>query len=769
MPACHRQSNSFSGKRKTPLAGSLPGSRLLDLLSWRYVRATSKAAAVLIAGCLVIFSPLTLAAQETNEALAQTSMTIFQHSVDISKLKASGFKMTVHMRVKGNNPEAYAIIGASCTDAEGNPYFFDDMGETPCNSDEWKQYTVEGEFEQPIDKLNLLALCNSEGSFYFDEFQLFTRTKNTGKWKAVKMANGGFETGFPGSGSPAWEVLLGEEYYVYEAENKNAVKGKNCLHILGENIPENVVEGGLMTGESPLSTRADSLRGTLTPVRTCYDVTYYHLNTRINPADRTIKGYNDIQFRVVSPTRRIQVDLFDNLKVDNITWKGATLPYTREANAVFIDFPEELKAGATETIRFGYSGKPREAINPPWDGGLSWKKDSKGDDWVAVSCQGLGASVWWPNKDHQTEEPDSMLISIEVPSALMDISNGRLRSSEDLGDGFTRYNWFVANPINNYDVTFNIGKYAHFGDKHNDLTLDYYVLPENLEKAKKHFQQVKPMMTCFEKIFGPYPFYEDGYKLVETPYLGMEHQSAVAYGNKYLNGYLGSGISSAPVSLKWDYIIIHESGHEWFGNNITTEDIADMWVHEGFTTYSECIYVECEYGYQEYLNYVNGLKYGIGNQAPIIGNYGVNKEGAGDMYPKGALLLHTVRSIIDDDAKWFSILKGLNTDFRHDIVTSAEVEDYIIKKSGKDLSKVFDQYLRHAALPQFQLREEGGKVQFRWRADVEGFDMPVKASIKGKAAEWIKPTTEWQTLPGVESKADLKIATDLFYFGFEGA
>lgn len=721
----------------------------------------------LVTWCLLL-SPNALVAQDTSIEAAPMDMTIFQSKVDISKLKAVNFKMTASIRVKGATPAAYALLAASCEDEEGTPVLFDEMAEGPANTDEWKQFTVEGEFSKPVKFLNLLALCSSEGSFYFDDFQLFTRSKPDGKWKAVKLVNGGFEGGFPGSGDSQWQVVFGDEYFVYEAENSNAVKGNNCLHVLGENIPEEA-QGGLLSEEAEGNTRADSLRGTLTPVRSCYDVTYYHLNTRINPADRTIRGYNDIQFKVVAPSRRIQVDLFDNLKVDNISWNGATLPYSREANAVFIDFPEELKPGNTETIRFAYSGTPTVAVRPPWDGGLSWAKDSQGNDWVAVSCQGLGASVWWPNKDHQTEEPDSMLISIEVPSALMDISNGRLRSTEDLGDGFTRYNWFVANPINNYDVTVNIGKYVHFGEKYNDLTLDYYVMPENLEKAKKQFQQVKPMMACYEKIYGPYPFYEDGYKLVEAPYLGMEHQSAVAYGNKYLNGYLGSGISGAPVALKWDYIIIHESGHEWFGNNITTADIADMWVHEGFTTYAECIYVECEYGYKEYLNYVNGLRGSISNSSPIIGNYGVNKEGSGDMYPKGALLLHTIRSVINNESLWFSILKGLNTDFRHKIVTSAEVEAYIIKKSGVDLTKVFDQYLRHAALPQLQLREENGQVQIRWKADVEGFNMPVTISVKGKMEEWIKPTTEWQPVSGAKTKTDVRVNTEMFYFDFEGA
>ncbi len=719
--------------------------------------------------CLTISACMLRAQEGDSDLFSGLDVTVFQGMVDISASHATHFRLTASIRVNGSDASSLAMIAASCTDDDGTPYFFEEMNEGPAKSPEWKRYTIEGAFRNTPSVINLFGLCKGEGSFYFDDFRLYTRKGAKGKWKPVKWANGGFEAGFPGPEGNAWVSLIGAGYYIYEAENSHASEGKYCLHILGDNIPDEVPDELLTDGKKGDYTRADSLRGTLSPDRSCYDVTYYHLNTRVNPADKSVGGYTDIQFRVVAPTRRMQVDLFANMQVDGITWKGMQLPYDREDNAVFIDFPEgALVPGQTETIRFAYSGKPKVSAMPPWDGGFTWAKDGQGNPWVAVSCQGFGASCWWPNKDHQSEEPDSMLISIEVPNGLMDISNGRLRGSEDLGDGFTRYNWFVSNPINNYNVTVNIGKYAYFGEENNGLTLDYYVLVDNLDKAKKHFQQVKPMMNCFEKIFGPYPFYEDGYKLVETPYLGMEHQSAVAYGNKYLNGYLGSGVSSAPVALKWDYIIIHETGHEWFGNNITTYDIADMWVHEGFTSYSECIYVECEYGYQEYLNYTNGLKGGIGNQSPVIGDYGVNQEGSGDMYPKGALLLHTIRGLIDDDARWFAILKGLNEEFRHSIVTSAQVEEYIIQQSGKDLKKVFDQYLRHASLPKLQVRESNGQVQVRWQADVEGFDMPLKISVQGKAYEWIRPTPEWKSVPGAASKADLKVAAELFYFGYEG-
>ncbi|QEC51555.1 peptidase M1-like protein [Anseongella ginsenosidimutans] len=518
----------------------------------------------------------------------------------------------------------------------------------------------------------------------------------------------------------------------------------------------------LTAGQEPF-TRADTLRGSLRPERTAYDVLYYHLNIRVEPETRHIEGYNDILFEATADFNRIQVDLFDNMNVDSILWNHKKLDWKREFNAVFIDFPEQVEKGANGTIRFYYSGSPIVAKRPPWDGGFVWTKSENGKPWIAVACQGTGASLWWPNKDHQTEEPDSMLISVAVPDGLMNISNGRSRGTKDLGNGYTRWDWFVGNPINNYDVSVNIADYAHFSEKYKGHTLNYYVLPENLEKAKKQFQEVPLMLACFEKHFGPYPFWEDGYKLIETPYLGMEHQSAVAYGNEYKMGYLGRDLSGTGVGLKWDFIIIHESAHEWFGNSITSADIADMWIHEGFTCYSESVYQECRWGYDEAMEYINGLKRNVMNDQPVIGPYGVNREGSGDMYYKAALMLNTIRHIIDDDEKWWDMLREYCEVFRHQIVTANDVTGFFCEASGRDLRPVFRQYLNHTELPELELVMEEGSFRYRWKAEAEGFNMPVDVFIGGKERR-LHPTAKWQSESLPEgSEKDFHVAEKQFF------
>lgn len=395
-----------------------------------------------------------------------------------------------------------------------------------------------------------------------------------------------------------------------------------------------------------------------------------------------------------------------------------------------------------------YEGNPKEAIRAPWDGGFSWKKDSNGNHFVATSCQGLGASVWWPNKDHMYDEVDSMAISVRVPKNLMDVSNGRLRNIEQHNDNTTTYHWFVDNPINNYGVNVNIGDYVHFSEKYQgedgELDMNYYVLRDNLKKAKKQFKDAPKMMKAFEHWFGKYPFYEDGFKLVEVPYLGMEHQSSVTYGNQYKNGYLGRDLSGTGWGLKFDFIIIHEAGHEWFANNITNIDIADMWIHESFTAYSENLFLDYYYGKKASAEYVIGTRSSIQNDKPIIGHYDVNNEGSGDMYYKGANMLHTIRQLVNDDEKWRQILRGLNTDFYHKTVTTQEIEQYIIEKSGIDLSKVFDQYLRTVKIPEFEYTIKNKELKYRWNNVVKGFDMPLRISVNGKSI-LLTPTENWQT------------------------
>ncbi|RKR81643.1 peptidase M1-like protein [Mucilaginibacter gracilis] len=522
----------------------------------------------------------------------------------------------------------------------------------------------------------------------------------------------------------------------------------------------------------PAFTHADSLRGSTTsPLRTCYDINYYHLDVKVDIDQKAISGSNLFKFTATTDFSKLQFDLFANLTINNILYQGKPLPYTREFNAVFVTFPKTIAKGSKEQFTVYYSGKPTIASNAPWDGGFVFAADSLGKPWVSTACEGIGASCWWPNKDQLFDEVDSMMISISVPKGLKDVSNGRLRKTTDLKDGYTRFDWFVANPINNYDVSVNIGDYQHIADTYDGekgkLTLDYWVLPEHLAKAKKQFDaNVKPMLKAFEHWFGPYPWYQDGYKLVETHYLGMEHQSAVTYGNKFQNGYLGRDLSGTGWGLKWDFIIVHESGHEWFGNNITDKDIADMWIHEGFTNYSESLFTEYYYGKQAGQEYVHGTRRAIRNDEPIIGTYNVNKEGSGDMYYKGGNLLNMVRTVINDDEKWRQILRGLNKTFYHQTVTTPDIINYINQQSGMDLTTIFDQYLRHKNIPVLEFRFDNDKTYCRWIADVNGFTMPVKVRAKGGQYIYISPSTYLRpvSMPGI-TKENLEVDTFNYYIG----
>ncbi len=478
-------------------------------------------------------------------------------------------------------------------------------------------------------------------------------------------------------------------------------------------------------------TEADSLRGSLRAER-AFDVQKYHLKLKVEPEKQFISGSNTISFIAEKNLSTIQIDLFENMEIDSILQKGEKLSYERKYNAVFIDLEKSVKTGKKGEIKFYYSGKPTVAKNAPWDGGFVWEKDEDGNHWVGVAVQGTGASLWYPNKDHQSDEPEEVQLDIAVPNGLMNVSNGQFLGEKDLGNGFTQWSWKTVNPINNYNVMINIANYEHFSDTYQDLELDYYVLPYNLEKAKEQFEEVKPMMDCFYEKFGEYPFMEDGFKLVETPYLGMEHQSAVAYGNEYMDGYLGRDLSGTGIGLKWDYIIIHESGHEWYGNSLTAKDIADMWIHEGFTSYTEAVYVECRWGKEDALEYLKGLRQGIGNSSPIIGDYGVNSEGSGDMYSKGANLLNTIRSIYDDDELWWKTLKDYTETYKHQIIETADTENFFNDATKVDLKPVFEQYLRHSAIPELQFKKENGNVLVRWKADVEDFKMPVDLLIEDR-------------------------------------
>lgn len=507
-------------------------------------------------------------------------------------------------------------------------------------------------------------------------------------------------------------------------------------------------------------TRQDSLRGSITPEREWWDLTYYHLDIRVDPSDSTIYGTNTVTYRVLKPSQIMQIDLQEPLELSEAKQNGRALKIVREGNVHWIHMAEVQEPGKIYSVILRYGGRPKVSRRPPWEGGIIWKKDSSGLPFVASACQGDGASLWWPCKDHMYDEPDSMLISVTVPSNLMDVSNGRLRSVVKNRDKTTTYNWFVSNPVNNYGVNINIADYAHFsevfkGEKGN-LDCDYYVLKENLQKAKEHFKQAGLMLQAFEYWFGPYPFYEDGYKLVEAPYLGMEHQSSVTYGNGYQNGYRGVDQSGSGWGDKFDFIIIHESGHEWFANSITYEDVADMWIHESFINYSESLFVEYHYGKQAGSEYALGTRRNIRNDRPIVGIYNVNFSGSGDMYSKGGNMLHTLRQIISDDEKWRAILRGLNKDFYHQVVKGSQIENYLSEKTGMNLKPFFDQYLRDIRIPVFEYFVDGGKLTFRWNNCVQGFDMPLRIYISGKERV-INPVNKFTTIDLDTENPEIKV------------
>jgi aminopeptidase N len=458
---------------------------------------------------------------------------------------------------------------------------------------------------------------------------------------------------------------------------------------------------------------------------------------------------------------KIQLDLHPALAVDKITFGERQLKFERELGAVFVSFAETLKASQVYSIDFHYSGKPASGGR---FGGMAFRKDPAGRPWICTSCEMQGASVWWPNKDQWRDEVESMDLSVTIPSKLVDASNGRLVGKKDLGDGTTRWDWHVSYPINNYCVSLNIGQYAHFDDKLGDLTLDFYALPENLEKAKKQFAQAKGMLEAFQHYFGDYPFKNDGYKLIEVPYAGMEHQSAVTYGNRFANGYLNRDWTGVGISPRFDFIIIHESGHEWFGNSVSAADRSDMWIHEGWTTYLECLYVEYMYGPLDALKYVNAYKSKVRNRVPIIGRRGENASPPGDQYFKGALFLNTLRSVVDDDKRWWAILRGLHDSFKHKNIMTEDLVKYFNRETGKDLTPIFDQYLRHMAIPVLELKfdEPKGTVSYRWKADEPAFAMPVRVGAKDNL-QLIQPTKDWQSTKTSLKKDQFEVATDRYY------
>jgi aminopeptidase N len=498
-------------------------------------------------------------------------------------------------------------------------------------------------------------------------------------------------------------------------------------------------------------THADTLRGSNGPGRAWWDAAFYDLHVSVNPADSSIRGWNAITYRVLKPSTEMQIDLQTPLEVDSMIQSGKRITYRRDGNAFFATVASQ-PAGSSGSVTVFYHGKPRAATRPPWDGGFIWQQDSLGRRWIATANEGLGASVWWPNKDYLGDEPDSQRVAITIPDPMVDVSNGRLRKTTHNADGTTTYEWFVTDPINNYDVEVNAGQYAHWSDtfkgESGPLSLDFWVLSYHADTAKVQFQQAKSMLACFEHWFGPYPWYKDGYKLIEAPHLGMEHQSGVAYGNKFKNGYSGRDLSGTGEGMKWDFIIVHESAHEWWGNSITVKDAADMWIHEGFANYAEGLYAECQDGKEAGAQYIIGSRRNIRNDAPIIGTYGVNSEGSGDMYYKGGSMLHMIRQLVNDDEKWRSILRGIQSTFRHQIVMGQQIEDYMIKASGLDLAPIFKQYLTTTKIPVLEYRQTSGGTEYRWADVVPGFAMPVRAN-----GALLHPTEAWKTMPRADTLA----------------
>ncbi len=508
-------------------------------------------------------------------------------------------------------------------------------------------------------------------------------------------------------------------------------------------------------------TRANILRGEYGPYRANNDLLYYQLDVRVDPEKKSLSGKNNIRFKMLQDGSRIQLDLHQALNIDKILLGQTQLKYTREEGAVFVGFPETLRAGREYSIDFYYSGTP---VSQGRFGGITFQKDPAGRIWINTACEGQGASVWWPNKDQWRDEVEGMKISVEIPNGLVDASNGKFVGKTDLGDGYTRWDWLVQYPINNYDVSMNIGTYEHFSDKLGDVPLDYYALPEDLEKAKKTFAQAREMIEAYQHYFGEYPFKKDGYKLIEAPYTGMEHQSAVTYGNKFENGYGGRDWTGVGISPRFDFIIIHESAHEWFGNAITAADRSDMWIHEAWATYLECLYVEYRWGKEDGLKYTNGYKSHVRLRQPIIAPRGVNATPPEDQYFKGALFINTLRSVVDDDKKWFALLHDFFQHFKYKNIMTEDVVQYFNEKTGKNLTPIFDEYLRHVPLPVLELKfdDAAGQVSYRWKADETAFAMPVRVGTKDHW-EIVQPTTEWKTMKTPLKKDEFQVATDLYY------
>ncbi len=520
--------------------------------------------------------------------------------------------------------------------------------------------------------------------------------------------------------------------------------------------------------QSKSFTKEDTLWGSNSDYRSWWDVTHYAVSVKPDYIEKSISGSNIISYKTIADSLPflMQIDLQDPLQVDSIFIDMVKFAdYKKEKNRWMLSLQKQEK-NTEHTVQLFYHGKPKVAVNPPWDGGFVWKKDSLGNPWMSLACQGAGASVWFPCKDIQSEEPENgAILTMIVPDTLMAIGNGKLINKEKIAGGWMSYSWQVKNIINSYDIIPYIGKYTHLNDsvmgENGKLMTDYWVLNYHVQKAKQHLKpNVIKTLKCLEHWFGPYPFYDDTYKIVEAPYLGMEHQSNVAYGNRYLNGYAGKDLSNTGWGLKWDFIVVHETAHEWFGNSITAKDVADNWIHEGFASYAEVLFTECEFGKEAGNDYCAGVRKSINNDIAVIGKYDVRVEGSGDMYNKGSNVIHMIRQLVDDDEKFRVILRDVSKTFYHQLIITKEFEDYLILKTGKDLQPLFDQYLRTTKIPRLEYKLTKNNLEFRYTNCNEGFNMPVKITTDNEF--WIYPTTEWKTISLEKASKNISLNRNVY-------
>jgi len=499
----------------------------------------------------------------------------------------------------------------------------------------------------------------------------------------------------------------------------------------------------------PELTPNNLLMGYLNENRSSYRVSFYDINIDFNLEKKSINGFVTIKAESLNDLRKLQIDLAKNLKISRISYKDVDLNFSREYDAVLIDFPDYIKKGDIFEFTVFYNGIPQGADNPPWAGGFTWSKDKEERDWIAVSCEGEGARIWWPNKDHITAEGDSVRMAYTVPSNVVAVGNGKLRSVKSKNNKST-YEWFVNNPINNYNISVQIGNYVAVQDtliKENEVHyINHYVLDYNEELAANYFIQSKEVIRFYEKYFGDYQWYEDGYKLIEVPYLGMEHQSAVTYGNGF-SLYNGVRSKSWPMYGVIDPLIIHETGHEWFGNSVTASDPTHIWIHEGMQVYSESLYFEDKFdSYDVGVHYLNSIKNRIVNEIPIVGNENENHWALnGDTYMKGAWIMHTLRSVINDDAVWFEILKEFMIENAKGFANTKDFFDKVYEKTSLDLWYFAEQYFYTPNQPQLEYYQTNSEFFYRWSNVNDNFIMPIDLLVNGKTIRAL-PSQEFQSI-----------------------